>query len=399
MKILMITPLVPHPQGMSAGAIVMHGQLAVCAADHAVTLATFAGPDLADRAAIDHLRRCGIDVHVVWRTEPTGMTRWRRRRRLANQWLHGRHPLRALEFWEPGMQRLLDRLLTEARFDLLQVEDNAMANYSFQPGIPAVLTDHEVRTFGGQDHQVSSRPQRALREAERRRWRRYQLAVWRRFDRIQVFTPHDAAAIRAMAPVLSGRVRVNPFGVDLPAEIDHSHEQRETLVFIGGFAHPPNVDAALWLACEIMPLLRAQRQGVRLTIVGDHPPRAVRALAGEDIVVTGRVHAVEPFLQGAAVVLAPLRAGGGMRLKVLQAMAHGKAVVTTPLGAEGLAVGPCLPPLAIGRDAAEIADATAALLADDTARRSLGHSAHAFVADHHSWHSYRRRLEAIYAEL
>ena len=171
------------------------------------------------------------------------------------------------------------------------------------------------------------------------------------------------------------------------------------VVFVGGFGHSPNVDAALWLGAEIMPLLRAIRSGVRLIIVGSCPTKAVHALASDDIVVTGRVPAVEPFLERAAVVLAPLRTGGGMRVKVLQAMALGKAVVTTPVGAEGIAVAGCQPPLAIANSAEELARATATLLAAHDMRRALGHGARAYVTEHFSWAAYGRRLEEMYAEL
>jgi glycosyltransferase involved in cell wall biosynthesis len=108
---------------------------------------------------------------------------------------------------------------------------------------------------------------------------------------------------------------------------------------------------------------------------------------------------VEPWLEQAAVVLAPVRIGGGMRTKVLQGMAMGKAVVTTPLGAEGLSTVDGQPPLAIAQDAASLARVTAALLASARERRVLGARARAFVAKHFSAEAYVRRLEAIYAEL
>ena len=300
------------------------------------------------------------------------------------------------------MQRLLDRLLTETTFDLVQVEDNSMASYSYRMRTPTVLTEHEVRLPSPTERSglwKASLVQRVLNKAEQRRWRGYQPTVWRRFDRIQVFTPHDAAAIQTIAPDLASRVRVNPFGVEPLLEADPSREESDTVVFVGGFYHQPNVEAALWLGKEIMPLLRTLRPGVRLIIVGSYPTKAVQALASDDTVVTGRVPAVEPFLERAAVVLVPVRTGGGMRLKVLQAMAMGKAVVTTPIGAEGLAAAGCQPPLAVNKTAEEIARATAALLAADDTRRALGRRARAYVTEHYSWSAYGRRLEAIYAEL
>jgi glycosyltransferase involved in cell wall biosynthesis len=205
--------------------------------------------------------------------------------------------------------------------------------------------------------------------------------------------------IQTMAPELAGRVRINPFGIDVPSESDHTREEPGTVVFVGGFGHRPNVDAALWLGLEIMPLLRALQPGVRLIIVGDNPTKAIQSLASEDIIVTGRVSAVEPFLERAAVVLAPLRAGGGMRVKVLQAMALGKAVVTTSVGAEGLEIAGCELPLSIAIDTEEFARATTILLRSDEMRRAMGRRARAYVMQHFSWSAYGRRMEEMYTEL
>lgn len=398
----MVTSMLPHPRSMSGGALVMFGQLAELAARHQVTLATFAGADPAEKDAIADLQASGIDVNDVWRAWPSGIDLWRRRWRDAMGWLRGGRPLRALQFRESRMQHLLNELLRERPFDLLQVEDNAMGEYRYRTRIPAVLTEHEVRWFpslDGQDRPATSRIGQKLSQAEQRRWLPFQQTVWRRFDRIQVFTPRDAGAIRSIAPGLAARVRVNPFGVEIPTEIDHRREEAGSLIFVGGFGHPPNVDAAVWLVNEIMPPMRASYPGVRLTIIGSYPPTAVRALACQDVIVTGRVPAVEPFLERAAVVVAPMRTGGGMRVKVLQAMAFGKAIVTTPLGAEGLAVTCGEPPLAIVENAAGIASAATALLASEPARRALGRRARAFVLEHHRWSAYGQRLEAIYAEL
>ncbi|MBI3952202.1 MAG: glycosyltransferase [Acidobacteria bacterium] len=402
MRILMVTSMLPYPESMSGGALVMYGQLTGLAARHDVTLATFAGADPAEEKAIDGLRASGIDVHYVWRSWPVGIDRWRLRLRDAIGWLQGGCPLRTMQFYDPRMQHLLDRLLNEQRFDLLQVEDNAMANYGYRMQGPIVLTEHEVRPALSSDPRDQLNANwigRILTNAERRRWHQYQRAIWRRFNRIQVFTPRDAQMIRTMAPELAECVRVNPFGVEIPAEADPSGEEAGTIMFVGGFGHPPNVDAALWLGSEIMPRLRAYWPGVRLIIVGSHPTKAVEALACDDITVTGRVPAVEAFLRRAAVVLAPLRTGGGMRVKVLQAMALGKPVVTTPIGAEGLANTGGRLPLAIAEDAEGIARTTAALLGSENARHALGCRARAFVAQHHSWPAYAQRLEAIYAEL
>lgn len=143
----------------------------------------------------------------------------------------------------------------------------------------------------------------------------------------------------------------------------------------------------------------AHKPNAKLSLVGSYPPASVRALASAEIEVLGNVPAIEPFLQQAAVIVAPLRRGGGQRIKVLQGMAHGKAVVTTPLGAEGLSGNGAEPPLVLAQDANEIADALVSLLASHAARRALGVRAREFVANHFSPEAYARRLETMYGEL
>jgi polysaccharide biosynthesis protein PslH len=424
MKVLMVTPLLPYPEAINAGPLVMHHHLAALADRHEVILASLAGPDPSEREALDGLRASGLDVRAVWRQEPGPLvlprqragspprtphlipaspgSRLKQRLRRAGDWMRGKRPFRTLQFWEPQMQELLTKLLAEDTFDVIDVHDNAMGNYRYRPHIPTVLTEYEVRDVRESPHSNLPGPRWArarIGDAERRRWARYQPAVWRCFDRIQVFTRRDAEAIRTMAPDLTGRVRVNPFGVNLPKAADPRQEDGDLLVFVGGFRHPPNVDAVLWLANEIMPLIRARLPGIRLVVVGSDPPQEVQSLASPDIAVTGRVPAVEPYLERAAVVLAPVRLGGGMRLKVLQAMALGKAVVTTTVGAEGLALQHQPHPVAIANDTDAIAAATLELMALQQNRRVLGQRARAFVAEHHTWARYAERLQALYAEL
>jgi polysaccharide biosynthesis protein PslH len=190
---------------------------------------------------------------------------------------------------------------------------------------------------------------------------------------------------------------VTPFGVELPSRSSRAREQPGTLVFVGDFSHPPNVDAACWLAGEIMPRLRPTHRA-RLLLVGGNPSGKVRALAADDIEVVGQVPTIDPYLDAAAIVLAPVRTGRGMRMKVLRALAAGKAVVTTSRGTEGFTLAGEDLPLVVADDPAAIARATAMLLDDEDKRWNLGHRARAFVAEHYSADAYGRRLESVYEE-
>jgi glycosyltransferase involved in cell wall biosynthesis len=402
MRILLVTPMPPQPHGTGAIPVMLHMLLVALRPRHTVTLVTVVGSDPAEWQAVERLRASGMEVHAVKLMQSSNTQRWQRRWRLASSWLRGRYPWRTIWFREPGLQQILDDLLAQKRFDLIQVEDNAMGVYRYRTTVPIVFTEHEVRRprpIQWRKPADQGRISWALSELDWQRWQRYHRAVWKRFDRIQVFTTRDAARIRSMAPEVADRVRVNPFGIELPKPSEPGLEQGNMVVFVGNFTHLPNVDAALWLGHEIMPRLRELCPGVRLSLVGIYPPPNVMALACGDIVVTGAVPRIEPFLEQAAVVLAPLRVGGGMRMKVLYAMAMGKAVVTTSRGADGLAIGDQLPPLVVAEGAEEIAQVIAALLKSDERRCAIGRRARAFVAENFSAAAYAQRIEAIWAEL
>jgi glycosyltransferase involved in cell wall biosynthesis len=223
--------------------------------------------------------------------------------------------------------------------------------------------------------------------------------VWRVFDRIELFTRRDADTVTRLAPELAPRLHVNPFGIELPAVADPSLEEEGTIAFVGTYTHAPNVDAARWLALEVMPRLRARLSGVQLHVYGADPRGALADLARDDVRVHGWVAAIEPAIARAAVIAAPVRVGGGQRMKVLQAMAMAKAIVTTPRGADGIVCDDGAPPLAIGESADSIAERIAELLADPARRHALGERARETAEAHHDARAYGARLEAAYSRM
>lgn len=161
----------------------------------------------------------------------------------------------------------------------------------------------------------------------------YERRVAARVHRSLFATDKEAALFCRAAPEAAARVKAVSNGVDAeyftpdPARASPFRDTETPLVFTGAMDYWPNVDAVCWFAAEVLPLLRRAWPQLRLHIVGRSPTPAVQALAGEGVVVTGTVPDVRPYLQHAAVVVAPLRLARGVQNKILEAMAMGRPVV------------------------------------------------------------------------
>jgi glycosyltransferase involved in cell wall biosynthesis len=193
-------------------------------------------------------------------------------------------------------------------------------------------------------------------------------------------------------------VAVVPNGVDLEyfRPIAGPREPA-TLVFSGKMSYHANVSAALYFAREILPLVRAARPEVRLSIVGSNPPRAVQALASDPAVsVTGHVPDMRPYLGSATIALCPITVKVGIQNKLLEAMAMGIPVVSTNVGAQGLAAVPGRD-LLVAANPHEFADHICRVLADDELAERLGRAGRHFVERHHRWETATRALE-VYME-
>jgi polysaccharide biosynthesis protein PslH len=401
MRILLVTSMVPDAEGVGAIPKLLHAQLSGLCERHELTLVAPVGEDPGQAAAAERLAGSGLDAHFVDRRRSSSPARrWRVRAELAATWARSGWPWRVV-CGVGGVQALIDRLVVSKQFDVAAVEDNPVSVLRFPPALPTVLTEHEAVRAPAEEWltpRLAERPLAALRARDWRRWDSFLPQAWRRFDLLQVFSEGDARAVAERAPDLAAQVRINPYGIELPPALDPSDEAPGTVLFTGTFGHLPNRDAARWLATEIMPLVADSAPAARLRIVGSSPPREVLDLAGPRVEVVADPPSVAPHLAAAAVVLAPVRSGGGMRMKVLEPLAKGKAVVTTALGAEGFTGFGEPPPFEVADTSKAIAAATARLLGDDNARRQLGARARDFAERHHSPAAWAGRLERVYEE-
>ncbi len=217
----------------------------------------------------------------------------------------------------------------------------------------------------------------------------------RAVDRVVVFTDRDRAALlpySASTPV----VRI-PFGVDLPGSAASPlGTDPPTLLFVGNFHHPPNEDAARHLVEDILPAVRQTWPATRAAIVGAYPPDWLLAMRQDGVVeVPGAVDDVGPWMDRAALVVMPLRLGGGMRLKTLEALAAGKAIVASPLAVEGLDLHDGQQ-LRTARSDREFVDCIRGLLGSPEQRRQLAASARSWAAAHASWARVADAYAALY---
>ena len=186
----------------------------------------------------------------------------------------------------------------------------------------------------------------------------------------------DAGVVRRRVP--SASVEVAPFGVAPRTVCGEERPDRDnsTLLFVGNFDHPPNREAAERLAKAIMPVVRRACPAARLILVGKNPTPEVRALqtTGSGVVVTGEVPSVDHYLCTCALFVAPLYSGGGMRIKLMEAMMAGAPIVTTGLGARGLDARNGSD-LLIANDDIAFAQAVVSALSDRALRERLGREA------------------------
>ncbi len=242
--------------------------------------------------------------------------------------------------------------LERAAIDVLVVApipdfDRASGSLRFYQMLQMLARRYRVMLLGWVDAEDPRSPRyvKALADAglavqvvsarKARRTMRRELGVYRRADLVLTVTECDRAQILLTLP--KARVSIVPNIHQVREDVPGFDERRRnSLLFVGGFAHPPNGDAVLFFCRDILPMVKRALGQVEVTIVGDRPPPEIRDLAGDGVVIAGWVPEMTPYLDSHCVAIAPLRFGAGMKGKVGQALAGGLPVVTTRVGAEGM---------------------------------------------------------------
>lgn len=355
-----------------------------------------------------------VEPPAVWRSlaQEVFLFPWRPRSLWTRlrQMLLSSHPDLAFRYRVPDLADALKRLLAQRSIRAIHIEGLEMAwavedLLDHPPGARPILVLDELNA----EYRLQERLFQADREDPRRwpgalysgiqarRLWRYEARIVRRVDRVIAVSEPDARDLEALGTACPPVVAPN--GVDTaffhPEAVEPFPLGEPAFVFTGSMDYRPNIDAVRWLAQAVWPVVRSVLPEARLYLVGRRPSPAVRRLQEiPGIHVVGEVPDVRPYLAGATVYVAPLRAGGGTRLKILEAMAMGKAIVSTPMGCDGLAV-------VDGAhvwlaDGEAFAAAMIALAQDPTRRKALGEAARRLAVARYDWEQTLAPLEALY---
>jgi polysaccharide biosynthesis protein PslH len=373
MRILFITETIPFPLD-SGGRIKTHHTLQMLAGAHEVRLHAFIR-EAAQGVHRPHLDALGVPttLHLV----PRSLAReaWLALRSVAGApYSVGRHFAR-------GVFRKVVAAVREWPPDLVYCDHLSMAEYALPLGVPVVYDAHNVE-YAILERFAATRSNPLARAAAAVEWRRvraYERDACRRSRLVLVVSEVDRAVLAGLAgssvPFATVPIAVDGSGV---API-HELSAEPRVLFLGGLHWPPNADALVTFLRDIWPRVRTARPDATLTTVGrdDHPAAALCRTAPA-VTVAGWVPDIDPFVRQSRVLVVPMRAGSGMRVKILEAMARGLPVVSTTVGCEGIDIVPGRH-LLVEDDPSRFADAVARVLNDAGLAASLASEARALV--------------------
>ncbi len=402
MRILFLTSELPYPP--YAGAPLRNFGLIEGLTGHEVWLLSFASP-YSQKAEQTPLRDLCARIEVVPQPQRAMLNR-------LQTLLLTRQADIARRYLSTAYARRLQDWLSGQAFDVIQIENLEMAVYlplirSLQPATPVIYDAHNAEYALQQRIYETERatPTQTLSAlysyVQARRIREFERQTCQAADYIIAVSHTDAELLQRLD--ITTPIRVVPNGIstrlyETPVQ-DPVDLEETALVFTGKMDYRPNIDAALWFAEEILPLVREEIPDAHFYVVGQSPHSRLDVLRGKPgITLTGLVPAVVPYLQAASVFVVPLRMGSGTRLKVLQAMAAGCPIVSTRVGAEGLSVVDGQE-LILADTAKEFARAVARLQKERDKAAEMGACARQFVKDHYDWSVLLPCLLEVYREL
>jgi glycosyltransferase involved in cell wall biosynthesis len=403
MRILFVTQIVPYPPH---GGVLQRGYnlLRELGRAHEVHLLAFHHPDelppgeAVERSRAELGRFCSaVEYFELWPKKSAA-------HRILGLGMAALHPepFSVLAQRNQALSRRIAELCNGGpRPDIVHLDTIGLVPFARHcAGVPTVLAHHNIESqlmHRRAEHERGA-PQRFYVELQARRLRRYEARECGRFPLNITVSAADAALLGQICPGV--RTVVIPNGVDTDYFQPRWGNETPALIFTGGMNMFANRDAMEWFLEAVWPIIKARVPGVRFYAVGQRPsPRVLEVAARDEAVeAPGHVPDVRPWVEKAAIYVVPMRVGGGTRLKVVDAMAQGKAIVSTSLGAEGIE-GEDGVHFVLADDAEAFAGRVIELLGQPAERRRLGEAARARAESHYAWRTLGDRLGDAYARV
>jgi glycosyltransferase involved in cell wall biosynthesis len=348
MRILFLTQIIPYPPDAGPKIKTWHVLRHLAERGHAITLASFVRPE--EQVFVPELKRVCAQVHTV----PLQRSRLKDGYYLLKSQFSGRPFL--IERDDLGkMRALVESLLASEAFDYALADQLTMTQFliSKKGGLgraPQRIFDahNAVWTIVERMRQNSSWYLQPMLRLEAQRVKRYEAMLVRDFEHTLAVTAIDEkdllTAVRETMPgfeqACAQKITVIPIAVDTAKlQLIQRRPGSTNILTLGTLHYLPNADGIRWFATEVFPLILQQLPQATLTILGKNPPPDFLQMAAENpgrITVTGYVPELEPYLERAALMVIPVRAGSGMRVRILEALARGMPLVTTTVGLEGI---------------------------------------------------------------
>ena len=334
MKILFTCKEFPHSK-VIGGPIIIYNRLKYFSKNHLVSLAAFSREE--EKKYIPSVKPFCHDLKLV----PLPP----KRSALKITWDFFTSPIPHYFLRVHGSQKMAESIadmVQKDRYDFVIAEYSVMGqfihNNPILPPVRRIVSMHEcyylarLKAF----RQNKFGPDKLKDAINLKGLKKYEFGMYRNADKVLTLTPQGKEELLEICPELD--IAVVPHGVDVEdfsfSELDR---EEKNIVFVGNYLHYPNVDAVIYFQREIWPLVKSQLPEVKFYVVGQAPPPEIQSLSQDKaIIVTGRVNDVRPYLKKGRVFICPVRLGGGFRGKILEAMAIGRPVVSTSLGAEGI---------------------------------------------------------------
>jgi sugar transferase (PEP-CTERM/EpsH1 system associated) len=396
MKVLFVSERVPWPL-IDGGNLRTYHILKALSEHHQVTLLCHLGGEADSDDSGDLSNFCKLV------TVPKPSVSGTHKLVSAGRALFGSMPYNVLSGWSDPLEKRYRELLLALDFDVVHYNHYDTAALALQSPPPAkrVFDSHNV-VWHIVKRMAESRGNplmRTLIRSQAKKMAAMEGNICRAMDLVLTCSDLDKDGFTALHP--GGHYRVVDNGVDTNyfSPLETTSERPGHLAFTGAMGYFPNEDGMLFFHREVAPLLDQQKVPWSLSVVGSKPSERVRAMDdGEKICVTGFVDDVRPYMAQAEIMIVPLRIAGGTRLKILEAFAMGKAVISTPEGAEGINAAP-------GRDimiadtSQKFADAVATLLTDGDRRRALAQRGRQVALNQYDWRIIGERVVAAYGQL